>query len=415
MLKRKVLCILSGVMLTACSVVAADMPPVAYNEWLSNLKHEMSERGISQPTLDAAFAKNYYHPQHNAVKQDRRQNEFVLLPSAYLRRVVSPLRVKQGRKLFAEMQGKYPDGMSGVPLHYLLAFWGIETNYGANKGGYNAIEALTVLSYDRRRSAFFREELYNALKIIDDGNVGVGEMESSWAGAMGHFQFMPSTFNAYGVDANNDGRIDIWHDFPDALASAANYLSAMGWQSDEPWGVPVSLSWNYDYTVSGRRIKKTVSEWRRQGVSVPKDISGKIKASLLLPEGHRGQSYLVFENFNIIMRWNHSESYALAVGLLADSLKTGKAPSISADGYIFRPAVRDIKKVQEFINRQRLDKLEADGRLGSATRAAVQKLQLKFRLPADGYPDERLLDKIRDFAVNGYEPPIPSRKLHRGK
>lgn len=413
--KSKTLSILSGIMLTACSVVAADTPPAAYNEWLSRLKQEMAERGISQPTLDAAFAKNYYHPHHNAVKQDRRQNEFVLLPSAYLRRVVSQPRLAKGQKLFREMRDKYPSGVSGVPLHYLLAFWGIETNYGTNKGGYNAIEALTVLSYDRRRSSFFREELYHALKIIDNGNISVAEMESSWAGALGHFQFMPSTFNAYGVDADGNGKIDIWNDFPDAVASAANYLSKMGWKSNEPWGVPVTLNWDFDYALSGRHLKKQVSEWRKLGVSVPAEMSGKTSASLLLPEGRRGQAYLVFDNFNIIMCWNRSENYALAVGLLADGLKTGKAPAISEEGRLFRPTADDIKSVQEFINRQQIDKIDADGRLGSATRRAVQKLQQKFRMPADGYPDEGLLDKIRDFSANGYEPPIPSRKLHRDK
>lgn len=414
MTKQQLVSVIFSLCLTACSVTASETtPPKEYLVWLEDLKQEMADRGISQKTLQAAFAKNYYHPQHSAVKKDRNQTEFVLTTGDYLQRVVAPLRVKQGQKFYNELKKRYPQGVSGVPTEYLTAFWGIETNYGTNKGGYSAIEALTVLSYDPRRSKFFREELYQALKILDKDYITVDKMESSWAGAMGHFQFMPSTLNAYGVDADADGKIDIWKNFDDALFSAGNYLSGMGWKSGEPWGIPVDLTWDFDYINSGRDVVKSVKEWKTLGVQV-KNIDDNLKAALIVPEGHRGQAYLIFDNFHIIMRWNRSENYALAVGMLADRVKNPNLPDVSAvSGY--RLTKDDIKTLQRFINQQRIAQIDEDGLLGSKTRQALQKLQQRFNLPADGYPDYRLLKVVADFPQNGYSPAVPSQKLHRGK
>ena len=403
-----------GLCLSACSVTAAETPSAEYTRWLNDLKKEMVERGISQKTINEAFSKNYYHPRHEVVKKDRNQTEFVLTTSEYLERVVAPLRVKQGREKYKILKQKYPHGISGVPIEYLTAFWGIETNYGTNKGGYNGIEALTVLSYDTRRPKFFREELYNALKIIDEGHISADEMESSWAGAMGHFQFMPSTFKAYALDADDDGKINIWHDFDDAVISAANYLSHMGWKKNEPWGAPVNLSWNFDYAQTGRYHIKSVKEWRKSGVEV-KGVDENVRGAVIVPEGHRGQAYLIFDNFHIIMRWNKSENYALAVGLLADKVKNPLDNRSISKNDFYRLTKDDIKIIQKFINQEKIAKIDEDGYLGSQTKAAIQKLQQKFKLPADGYPEYRLLKNIKEFSQKGYYPPVPGRKLHRGK
>lgn len=391
-----------------------NIPPAAYTQWLNELKTEMAEKGISQKTLDEAFAKNYYHPRHEVIKKDRKQTEFVLTTSDYLHKVVAPLRVEQGRKHYQKLLQKYPHGINGVPLRYLVAFWGIETNYGTHKGGFPAIEALTVLSYDQRRPKFFREELYHALKIIDEGHISFNKMESSWAGAMGHFQFMPSTFAKYAIDAEKDGKIDIWNNFNDAVFSAANYLKSMGWNKDIPWGKPVTLNDDFDYMQIGRHKIKTIKEWRKSGVQI-KDVKENWKGSIIAPEGRRGQVYMIFNNFHLIMQWNKSENYALAVGLLADQIsnrqiKAGVAPY---EGY--RLNKQDVKNVQRFINQQKIAHLTEDGSLGSKTRQAVQKLQKKFKIPADGYPDFRLLQNIKNFARYGYAIPVPSQKLHRGK
>ena len=388
--------------------------PAEYTQWLKELKQEMIERGISKKTINKAFAKNYYHPRHEVINKDRKQTEFVLTTSDYLHRVIAPIRVQQGRKLYKELLKQYPHGINGVPLRYLVAFWGIETNYGTHKGGYPAIEALTVLSYDKRRPKFFREELYQALKILDEGHINIDKMESSWAGAMGHFQFMPSTFSKYAKDADKDGKIDIWNNFQDAIFSAANYLKAMGWNDQIPWGTTIELEEGFDYSQIGRHRIKTVLEWRKLGATV-KNAKNEWKGAVILPEGHRGQAYIVFDNFHLIMQWNKSENYALAIGILADQISnpTLKMGVSSYQGYKLNKT--DIKNIQKFINSRKISHIEEDGSLGGKTREAVQRLQQKFKLPADGYPDFRLLENIKNFEQYGYAPPIPIQKLHRGK
>lgn len=405
-----VLVLLLGFLLSTANVFAKDVPPINYQKWLKDLKTEMSERGISQKTLNAVFAKNYYHPQHSVIKQDRNQNEFILTSADYLHRVLSKDRVQQGQKLYKKLQKKYPEGIYNVPLHYLVAFWGIETNYGEYKGGDNAVEALMVLSYDQRRPQFFREELYNLFKIIDNYGIDIDNIESSWAGAMGHFQFMPSTFNNYAVDADNDGQIDIWNNFSDAIASAGNYLTQIGWQKDKKWGTPVSVKWNFDFSQSGRNKPKSISEWQKLGVNV-QGFSPDISASLIVPDGNRNQAYLVFDNFNIIMQWNKSENYALAVGLLADSIKNNKKPHLQ-NNPIYKLTTDDIKKIQQFINDNKIANLDIDGYLGTKTKIAVQHLQQKFHLPADGFPDYKLLKNIQNFSQKGYKVFPQPQRLH---
>lgn len=413
MIKNKWIVIISC-WLISFNVLAKESVPEEYTKWLHDLKQEMIDRGISQKTIDEAFSINYYHPEHTVVKKDRNQTEFVLKPSVYLHRVVSSIRSKKGREKYLELKDKYPNGVQGVPLHYLMAFWGIETNYGMNKGGFSAIEALTILSYDKRRAKFFREELYNALKIIDDGHIDFSEMEGSWAGALGHFQFMPSTFKNYAIDSNDDDKIDIWNDFEDALFSAANYLSSMGWQTEETWGAPINLGLEFDYSQTGRNKIKTVKEWKKLGAKI-NGFADDTEAAIIIPEGYRGQAYLILQNFRIIMQWNRSENYALAVGILADKIKNNELSEIKINDQLYQLTKQEVLEIQKFINKRKIAKITEDGTLGSQTKKAVQKLQQKFKLPADGYPNYRLLKNINNFNKNGYHPPVPSRKLHRGK
>lgn len=406
--------IISFLLSSSHVVLANNVPPTEYTTWLNNLKEEMQDRGISKATIESAFSKNYYHKKHNVIKQDRNQNEFILTTSDYLKRVITEARVKKGRDFYKKLSKRYPNGVKGVPLHYLIAFWGIETNFGAYQGGFNAIEALTILSYDTRRPKFFREELYNVLKIIDEGHITIDKIESSWAGALGNFQFMPSTFNNYAVDANNDGKIDIWNNFDDAITSAGNYLSQIGWIEKEKWGTPVDVSWNFDYKNSGRNLKKTIKEWKRLGVNI-KGFDENTEASLIFPEGYRGQGYLIFSNFHVIMQWNKSENYALAVGLLADRIKNGKLSYTVPMARNYKLTSVDIKKIQQFINKQKIANIKIDGYLGSQTRGAIQILQKRFKLPADGYPNYALLEKIKRFSQIGYIPSIPSTRVHKDK
>ena len=395
--------------------------PEVYTKWLNALKEEMIERGISEKTIDLAYGENdYYHPDPEVVKIDRKQIEFVLTSTEYLNRVVNAQRVAKAREkykqlypLFKDMEEKY-----GVQINYLIAFWGMETNFGQNFGNYEVIDALTTLSYDKRRPKFFKEELFQALKIIDKWQVEPKQMEGSWAGAMGHFQFMPSTFNAYAVDYNGDGKIDIWHSFEDAIASAANYLSSMGWKPGQDWGMKVSLPWNFDYAMSGRDVKKTVKEWRKIGVKTKNNKQLELLddeiVSIILPEGRKGAAYLIRENFRKIMNWNRSENYALAIGMLADYIKSDDKWTPAKMNPAVRVKTDDVLKIQAFINKLGWFKLDEDGMLGSKTRNAIKKVQKKANMPQDGYPDYQLLQKINRYNPKiGFAVPVPERKLHK--
>ncbi len=406
------------------AVSAADKKvaaPAEYIQWLDDLKQEMIERGISKKTIKKVYKHNdYYHPDPEVVKIDRKQIEFVLTATEYLNRVVNEKRVETARQKYRELYPQFQEleKKYGVPFNYLAAFWGVETNFGQNFGKHQLMDVLTTLSYDTRRPKFFREELYQALKIVDEQGISPEEMESSWAGAMGHFQFMPSTFNAYAVDYNQDGQINIWSSFEDAAASAANYLASAGWNRNQPWGAEVSLPWNFDYAVTGRDIRKNIAEWKKLGL---KTVEGKelpfdekLTASVIVPEGRKGVAYLVFDNFRVIMKWNRSENYALAVGMLADYAASDKKYQKFPLNPVVVLRTDDVLKVQSFINKQGWAKLDEDGQLGQRTRAAVKNLQKKARLPQDGYPDYRLLQKIsRYHPSEGFGVPVPPRKLHK--
>ena len=367
-----------GVWLGSSVALAEDItPPKEYLQWLETLKTEMIERGISEGTIEEVYEQSYYHPKPEVVKIDRNQTEFVLTFTDYVNRVVNKKKVENAQvkykellPLFQDLEAKY-----NVPFNYLVAFWGMETNFGQIFGNYQVVDALTTLSYDTRRPKFFREELYQALKIIDTWDMDYTKMEGSWAGAMGHFQFMPSTFNAYAIDYNGDGKIDIWHSFEDAVASAANYLQQAGWKKGEPWGMEVSLPWNFDYALTGRHIKKTAAFWKKIGVKpvrgakLPQD--GESLWAVIVPEGKKGKAFLVGQNFDVIMKWNRSENYALAIGILADYIQTQN----QWKAYEKTPAERlkseDVMKIQAFLNKLGFGNLAEDGQLGSKTRMAI--------------------------------------------
>lgn len=395
--------------------------PKEYLEWLENLKSEMIEKGISEKTIKKVYAQNYYH-EPKAVVHDRKQLEFVLTSDEYINRVVNQVRTEKAQEyyvklkpLWAKLEEKYT-----LPAEYVVAFWGIETNFGSNFGGHNVIDALTEMSYDKRRSEFFKKELFNALKIIDDYDIDFTKMDGSWAGAMGHFQFMPSTFNAYAVDFDGDKKIDIWNSFDDAAASAANYLTTIGWKKDIPWGMKVNLPWNFDYKLTGRHKDITVKTLNKIGVRTAKGkkikLVPELKVSIITPEGKNGNAYLITDNFYKIMHWNRSENYALAVGILADYVKTSKKWQKLTQNKVQKVKTDDVLKIQSFINKLGWFKLDEDGQLGTKTRDAIKKVQKKAMLPQDGYPDYQLMRKINNYnAKKGFAIPVPERKLHKVK
>ncbi|HCU59318.1 MAG TPA: lytic murein transglycosylase [Alphaproteobacteria bacterium] len=396
-------------------------PPKAWMIFLDNLKQEMLAKGISPKTIEKAYGKNsYYHPKPEVVAQDQKQAEFILTSRDYLNRLVSESRVAHAREHYKDLNKKYKkvEDEFGVPLNFLTAFWAVETNFGQNKGKYHLIDGLTNLSYKNRRSKFFKNELYNVLKIMDTFDLENDKMLGSWAGAMGHFQFMPSTYNAYAIDYDGDGVVDIWDSFDDAIGSAANYLKDLGWKIDEPWGEAVKLPWNFDYTLTGYKTRKTVEEWIELGVLKKNgkalDLNKDLKASIIIPDGRKGQPYLILGNFRRIMIWNRSENYALAVSLLADYvLSQAKYQPISSERQ-YALTNKDIEKVQKFANRILHTHLKVDGKLGPKTKEAVKKLQAKAKMHQDGYPDYQLLKKIDNYNTKiGFHVPVQPKKAKK--
>ena len=407
---------------TSCKAAVVDInePPTEYKLWLKDLKKEMKNKGISHQTLEKVFSKNYYKHHPEAVKIDRKQLEFALTSTDYINRIVSKPRIEIGQKKFKQLK-PFLETISAtynVQPEYIMAFWGAETSFGTIFGDFSTIEVLVNLSYDKRRPQFFREQLYQALKIVDNYQIDHTKMIGSWAGAMGHFQFMPSTFNAYAVDFNQDGKIDIWHSFEDAAASAANYLHQMGWDGNTPWGQEVSLPWNFDFSLCGRGIKKTVKEWKKLGIKTrdKKDLklNEELEASIILPEGRKGQAYLILPNFRLIMRWNRSENYALAISIMADYFRTSQKWQPRKLNSAVRLKTDDILKIQSFINSLGWFTLEEDGQLGTKTRDAVKEVQKKAKLPQDGYPDKVLLQKINNYDPKiGFDIEVKKQKLHK--
>lgn len=294
-----------------------------FHSWLKVLKSEAGSMGISKLTLDAAFRN--VKPIPRVIELDRKQPEFTLGFKEYMQRVTPKARVNKGRKRFAqnkqiltEISQKY-----GVQPQYLMAFWGIETDFGRVTGGFHVIPALATLAFDGRRGKFFRRELHFALRILEDGHISADAMVGSWAGAMGQPQFMPSSFAGYAVDHDNDGRKDIWTTKPDVFASAANYLSRYGWRGDERWGREVKLPKGFDLTLKGLKIRKKIQEWSALGV-VKKDGAllpvSDLQASLILPAKKGGPAFLVYNNYRVILKWNRSHYFAMAVGHLADRI-----------------------------------------------------------------------------------------------
>lgn len=291
--------------------------------WLEALKAEAVAKGISESTVQTAFKD--LQPLEKVIELDRNQPEFKKDFRSYLRMTVTSSRITKGRRLLDEnrdiletVRDRY-----GVQPRFLVAIWGMESNFGSYTGNFSVVSAVATLAYDARRSTFFRAELLNVLKILDEGHIGVHDMTGSWAGAMGQLQFMPSTFVRFAVDEDSDGKKDIWRNLPDVFASAANFLSSHGWNGSYTWGREVTVPRNLDEALYGIKTKKHLSEWQEIGI---RRLNGDdlpevdIDASLIRPSGDSGPVFLVYKNYRAILRWNHSHLYALAVCRLSDRI-----------------------------------------------------------------------------------------------
>lgn len=368
----------------------------SFADWLQELRREASEQGISDETLAAL---NEIEPLERVIELDNSQPEFVQTFTRYLGLRVTPGQVSRGQSLLGEHAGLLAEvrRQYGVQPHYLVAFWAIESNYGRATGGFSVLDALATLAYDPRRSDFFRRELLTALRIIDEGHIVPANMSGSWAGAMGQLQFLPSVFYQYGVDGDQDGRIDIWNSLPDIFHSAANFLSESGWQGDERWGREVVLPDGFDYSQSGTATSKPLQEWANIGV---RRVDGGVipvadmSASVILPAGANGPAFLAYSNFRATMRYNPSTFYALTVGHLADRY-TGSGPIQRMPENEQALSVADVRELQERLNELGYDSGEPDGRVGPMTRAAIRGYQGDKNMPMDGYASGQLLAAVR--------------------
>lgn len=361
-----------------------------FSGFVDAVRRDAAERGISRATLDAAF-RGVTAPDAAVLARTRRQSEFARPVWDYLVGAVSAGRIARGRAQAARLATTLAaiERQTGIPRWIVLSFWGVESDFGASAGTVPTIRALTTLAQARFRQDLFRDELLAALAILERGDVTPDRMTGSWAGAMGQVQFLPSSFLAHAVDFDGDGRRDIWTSEADSLASIAFYLKNLGWDPALSWGYEVVLPAGFDLT----RYRADLSDFARRGVrrtdGAALPASGE--ASLFLPGGIDAPAFLVTGNFEVIRAYNTSDSYALAVGHLADRLAGGPALASSWPSQAARLDTDGLKALQAGLARRGFYAGDADGRAGPKLREAVRRYQIAEDLPADGYATPTLL------------------------
>ncbi|OYU45164.1 MAG: murein transglycosylase [Burkholderiales bacterium PBB4] len=379
-----------------------------FSDWVEAFKVSARASGIDEETLRVSFDAVRYIPR--VIEQDQRQPEFTRNVWDYLDSAVSAQRVAAGKIKLLQWQPTISPIASryGVPPEILMAIWGLESSYGSFTGDISTIDALATLGYDGRRGPWARSQLLAALKILQSREFDRAQLMGSWAGAMGQTQFLPSSYLAYAVDADGDGKRDIWGNTADVMASTANFMLQAGWQAGQVWGVEVRLPPGFDFARADTR--QTTQAWVKQAVQ---PLNGAPlpeipDSAILLPAGARGPAFLVGPNFRAILRYNNSTSYALAVALLAQRLADGRDVIAPWPRDLVAMTRLQLVELQTALNAQDFDCGVPDGVLGPATRGCIRLYQMRQGLPADGYPTVSLLERLQSVAAPKADTLAPS-------
>ena len=367
-------------------------------DWLAGFRPRALAQGISAQTFDRAMRNLRYDTE--IIRRDRNQAEFTKTIWDYLDTAVSDLRVENGRKALATWADtlRRIEARYGVEKEVIVAIWGLESAYGTFRGSVDILNALTTLAYDARRADFFENELVQTLLILQSGDARAELLKGSWAGAMGHTQFMPSSFQAHAVDFDGDGRRNIWEDDPtDALASTGAYLKHFGWKAGQPWGVEVRLPKGFDHLLADRDKLKLPSAWAAMGIAPVQgafdDAHGP--ASILLPGGAEGAAFMIFSNFEVLERYNTADAYVVGVGHLSDRIAGGPAFEQGWPRRL-RALTRDERvELQKRLTAAGFDTVKIDAKMGPLTINAVRRFQLDQGLLPDGYPSLAVLERLR--------------------
>ncbi|WP_342720292.1 lytic murein transglycosylase [Acidovorax sp. FHTAMBA] len=374
----------------------ADPHTAEFSAWRAAFTQQALAAGIRPDTVRDVLGQAQWLPR--VVELDRSQPEFTRPPWAYLDSAASPQRIANGQAKRAEHQAALDAAAAryGVPAPVLTAIWGLESNYGQNFGSFRTVDALATLAHEGRRRAWAQGELLAALRIVDQDHIGADRMVGSWAGAMGHTQFMPTVFLAYAVDADGDGQRDIWGSIPDVAASTAHFLARSGWRSGEPWGAEVRLPPGFDYTRAELSVRQGAAQWAAEGVQAVEGqtLPTLAEASILAPAGARGPAFLVGPNFRTLLRYNNAVNYALGVALLAQQIDGGPGV-VAAWPRDLQPLSREqVRTLQTALNERGFDTGTPDGVAGPATRAGLRRYQQSVGAVADGYPTLELLERL---------------------
>ena len=391
---------------TASPMVSTSPTPAVANEvehsqkfarWVAEFSTSARAAGINEATLHSAFDGVRFIPR--VIELDRAQPEFSRTVWDYLDSALSTQRIARGQDKLLQLRPEIDTiaARYGVPLEVLVAIWGMESNYGSYVGDIPTIDALATLGFEGRREAWARGQLLAALKILQNRDIDRAQMIGSWAGAMGQTQFLPSNFLAYAVDADGDGRRDIWGSVPDVMASTANFLARSGWQAGQPWGLEVRLPPGFDFARANADVRQPASLWASEGVQAMDGapLPALEDSSILLPASARGPAFLVGPNFRAILRYNNSTSYALAVGLLSQKLAGGPAVQTPWPRDLQALTSSQLMALQTALNARGFDSGTPDGAIGPATRRGIRQYQRSLGLPADGYPTLDLLQRLQ--------------------